>query len=73
MGNPYEIDNAYIALAVPVGVMAISQIFKRAPETSRRILCPGAARRDRPRQKGGVIVPQSRGNRGLMFTLANGP
>ena len=32
MGNPYGIDNAYIALAVPLVVMGISNLFKSAPE-----------------------------------------
>ena len=32
LGNPYGIDNAYIALAVPLVVMAISNLFKSAPE-----------------------------------------
>lgn len=32
MGNPYGIDNAYVALAVPLVVMVISNFFKGAPE-----------------------------------------
>jgi SSS family solute:Na+ symporter len=28
MGNPYGIDNAYIALAVPLVVMLVSHLFK---------------------------------------------
>lgn len=32
MGNPYGIDNAYIALVVPLIVMGISHIFKGADE-----------------------------------------
>jgi len=29
MGNPYGIDNAYIALLVPLVVMGVSEIVKR--------------------------------------------
>jgi len=32
MGNPYGIDNAYIALGVPLVVMAVSHLFKGTPE-----------------------------------------
>ncbi len=34
MGNPYGIDNAYVALVVPLVVMGFSNLFKSAPETS---------------------------------------
>lgn len=32
MGNPYGIDNAYVALVVPLVVMGISNLFKGAPD-----------------------------------------
>jgi SSS family solute:Na+ symporter len=36
MGNPFGIDNAYVALAVPLVVMGLSHLFKaeRKPVTS---------------------------------------
>ncbi len=43
MGNPYGIDNAYIALVVPLVVMGISNLFKSAPEAR-----PVAASAGRP-------------------------
>ena len=34
MGNPYGIDNAYVALLVPLIVMGFSEIFKRSRKDS---------------------------------------
>ncbi|MEW6767042.1 MAG: sodium:solute symporter family protein [Pseudomonadota bacterium] len=34
-GNPYEIDNAYVAVIIPIVVMSISEIFRRALSGSR--------------------------------------
>ena len=34
MGNPFGIDNAYVALAVPLVVMTLSNLFKGTPEAA---------------------------------------
>jgi SSS family solute:Na+ symporter len=33
-GNPFGIDNAYLALLVPLAVMGVSEIVKRARKTA---------------------------------------
>ncbi len=47
MGNPFGIHNAYIALAVPLVVMAISHLFKSAPEAQ-----PVSVSASRPASRG---------------------